>query len=184
MISFDFPPLTLQLLTGVCMIFALKFSSEAIRTVRVLAMMRGSKLFSAGLGFIEVLISLIAIGLVVNNLSNIWNIMSYSFGFTAGILLGLKLEEKLAFGYVCVNIFSKDKAREIVDALRGSGFGATFNWGWGRDGSIGVVMTAIHRRKVPAVNSLAEDVDPRAFLIVDEVRSIKNGIGFLAKSKG
>lgn len=166
------------------MIFGLKFFGEAIRTVRVLAMMRGGKLSSAVLGFIEVLISLIAIGLVVNNLSNIWNILSYSMGFTAVILLGMKLEEKLAFGYVCVNIFSKNKARDIVDALRDSGFGATLNWGWGRDGSIGVVMTAIQRRKVPAVNSLAEDVDPRAFLIVDEVRSIQNGIGILAKSKG
>ncbi len=83
MFEFTFPPLTSEILTGVLVIFVLRVIGMAFSTIRVLVMMRGKKLATAVTGFVEVFVYILAIGGVVNNLSNIWNVLAYSLGFVA-----------------------------------------------------------------------------------------------------
>lgn len=75
MFSFDFPPLTGDILLGAMMIFVLRVVGIAISTLRVLAMMRGKRAAAFVAGFFEVLTYVIAIAEVVNNLDNIWNVI-------------------------------------------------------------------------------------------------------------
>ena len=45
------------------------------------------------------LVYVVGLGMVMSSLDQIQNIFAYAFGFSIGILVGMKIEEKLALGY-------------------------------------------------------------------------------------
>jgi hypothetical protein len=91
-----------EIILGALFIFVLRVLGVAISTIRVLLMTRGLKLASAVLGFVEVLVYALAIGKVVQDLTNIPFLLSYCFGFSVGTLLGMRLEEQLAIGFATI----------------------------------------------------------------------------------
>lgn len=177
----EIPSLSAQVLWAVFIIFVLRVIGVTLATIRVLIMTRGKKLVAASIGFFEVLVYALAIGQVVNNLSNVWNLMGYSFGFSVGTLVGMWLEERLALGYASVRIVSKYKGHAVADAVRGAGYGATVEWGQGRSGAVGLVVATVRRREVEAVCALADQVDPSAFVTVEETRTIRRGYMRIAR---
>jgi len=96
MFTFEIPPLTNEVLWGVFLVFVLRVIGVTLATVRMLIMTRGKKLLAASIGFFEVMVYALAIGYVVNNLSNVWNLLGYSLGFAVGTLVGMWLEERMA----------------------------------------------------------------------------------------
>lgn len=175
MFGVELTPLSGAVLLGAALIFGLRVIGITLSTVRVLMMMRGQKLASAALGFFEVLVYVIAIGQVVSNLSNIWNILGYCFGFSAGTVFGMWLDDHLAGGYANVRIISRYQAQAIVEAIRAAGYGATLDWATGRSGSVGMVMATVRRKEVNEVCDLADHVDAAAFITVDEARTVRRG---------
>lgn len=162
-------------LLGALLIFLLRVIGVTLATLRVLVMMRGSKVGSAALGFFEVLVYVLAIGEVVNNLSNVWNILGYCLGFSAGTLVGMWLDERYITGFANVRIISRYKAQRIVETVREAGYGATLEWAAGKNGSVGVVLATVNRRDVNQVCGLADEVDPQAFITVEEARTVRRG---------
>lgn len=160
---------------GALTIFVLRVLGVTLATVRVLVMTRGYKLASAAIGFFEVLVYALAIGPVVQNLSNVWYLFGYSFGFSVGTLLGMALEERMALGYATVRVVSVEKANDIADAIRQAGYGATQGFGYGANGIIGTVKTVVQRKHVDRVEKLVSQVDPRAFVTVEETRWVSRG---------
>ena len=181
MLAFEIPPLTTQVLWGGFLIFVLRVIGVTLATMRVLIMMRGKKLLSASIGFFEVLVYVIAIGRVVNDLANIWNLLGYSLGFAVGTLVGMWLEERLAMGYASVRIVSKQKGHVVAEAIREAGYGATLEWGRGRNGVVGMVLATVRRKEVAEVCAVADRVDPSAFVTVEETRSIRRGYMRIAR---
>jgi uncharacterized protein YebE (UPF0316 family) len=181
MLNFEFPPLSAPVLWGVSLVFVLRVIGVTLATIRVLIMMRGKKLLSAAIGFFEVLVYALAIGYVVTNLSNVWNLIGYSLGFAAGTLLGMWLEERLALGYASVRIVSKYRGHAVADAIRDAGYGATVEWGQGRSGAVGLVVATVRRKEVDAVCALADRGDPGAFVTVEETRTIRRGYMRIAR---
>ncbi len=181
MFTFEIPPLSPEILWGVFLIFALRVIGVTLATVRVLIMTRGKKLLAASIGFFEVLVYTLAIGYVVNNLSNVWNLLGYSLGFAVGTLVGMWLEEQMALGYASVRIVSKYRGHALADAIRDAGYGATVEWGEGRNGVVGLVVATVRRKEVDAVCTLADQVDPSAFVTVEETRTIRRGYMRIAR---
>ncbi|MFW6042542.1 MAG: DUF2179 domain-containing protein, partial [Chloroflexota bacterium] len=175
------PPLTGAVLGAALFIFVLRVVGVALSTVRVLVMMRGQKLWSVVLGFFEVLVYVVAIGQVVSNLSNVWNILGYCLGFSVGTLVGMALDEKLVLGYANVRIVSRNKAQQLADNIRGAGFGATVGWASGRTGTVGVVTATVRRKEVSHVCRLADKADPNAFVTVEEARAVRRGYMHMAQ---
>lgn len=175
MLAFEIPPLSVLVLWAALYIFALRVIGVTLATIRVLIMMRGRKLLSASIGFFEVLVYVLAIGQVVNNLSNVWNLLGYSSGFAVGTLVGMWLEERLAMGYAMVRIVSRFKGHAVAESIRDAGYGATIAWGQGREGTVGLVTAAVRRKEVDAVCALADQVDSDAFVTVEEARTIRRG---------
>ena len=175
MFNFEFPPLTADILLAASLIFLLRVVGMSFNTVRVLMMMRGKKLATAVFGFVEVLVYVLAIGEVVNNLSNVWNILGYSFGFVAGTLAGMWIDEKTATGFVNVRIISRYKAQQIVEAIHEAGYGATVGWGHGRGGTVGMILVIVRRKEVENLLQLVERADANAFITVEDARSVRRG---------
>lgn len=175
MFGLEIPSLTPEVLVGAMTIFLLRVVGMAFSTVRVLMMMRGKRVATAVTGFIEVLVFVLALGSVVSNLSNIWNVLAYSFGFVAGTLVGMYIDDKTATGYVNVRIISRYKAQNIVDSVHDAGYGATVGWGHGRGGTVGMILAIVRRKEVDEVSQLVENVDPTAFITVEDARSVRRG---------
>jgi uncharacterized protein YebE (UPF0316 family) len=179
--EFELPTLTNAVIYAAAIIFALRVIGVALSTVRVLVMMRGNKLLAMLLGFFEVLVYVIAIGQVVNNLSNVWNILAYCFGFSMGTLVGMWLDERFVLGFANVRIVSRYLGQELAQEIRDAGYGATVEWGTGKTGSVGIVLTTVRRQEVDALLQLADRVDQDVFVTVEEARAVRRGYMHIAQ---
>ena len=71
------------------------------------------------------LVYVVGLGMVMSSLDQIQNIFAYAFGFSIGILVGMKIEEKLALGYTVVNVTSSEYEIDLPNELRNLGYGVT-----------------------------------------------------------
>ncbi len=50
----------------------------------------------------KVVIYVVSLGLVLDNLNEIQNLMPYAIGYGTGVFIGTKIEEKMALSYITV----------------------------------------------------------------------------------
>lgn len=144
-------------------------------TIRMILTLKGQKYLAAALSSLEVIIYIIGLGLVLDNLNEIQNIIAYAVGYALGVLAGTKIEEKLALGYITVQVITNRYDESLPDKLRKKGFGVTSWMGEGRDGPR-MVMEILTRRKTQ--QDLYNQViafDSRAFIISHEPKHFHGG---------
>lgn len=160
---------------AVLLVFLLRLFGVAVGTVRLLLTNRGSELWSGVLGFVEILVYVVGMGVVVRDLTDIGLLMSYCLGFSFGTILGIRIEQRMALGIVNLRAISRTKAQEMASALREAGFGATLSHGEGRDGTVGIVTATVQRKHARRAMDLVQQADPEAFLVADEARAVARG---------
>lgn len=168
---------------GPLLIFLLRICDVSLATVRVLLAVRGARLIVPLIGFFEVLIWIFAVGSAIRHLESGWHIFGYAGGFAAGNIVGLWLEEKLAFGLSSIRIISRHLGVEMAEALRDQGFGVTEFGGHGKEGRVEVVYTVVRRRQVPLVLAEVDRWDPEAFVTVEAPQEIHRGMMFQKRRK-
>ncbi|MBN1202359.1 MAG: DUF2179 domain-containing protein [Anaerolineae bacterium] len=156
-------------------IFLLRVVGNMLTTLRLIVLVRGEKLRSSALAIFETLVFAIALGNVVNNLNNGWNLTAYCLGYAVGGYLGMTLEQRLIKRFVAVDIISAHHAHVIALAVREAGYGATEGWGEGAQGSRGTVRVVTGNQDAKLVVQIVQRIDPEAFVTVDELRSITRG---------
>ena len=157
------------------LIFALRVLGIAVSTLATLMTVQGRKLPAVAAGFISALVYVVAIGKVVANLSNVWNILAYSGGLAVGTLVGILFEQRLSLGFAEVRFISTEKGDAMAEALRQAGFGVTKYYGHGRESVVGVVDAIVPRKSVEAVLGIAKSVDENAIVTVTEARTVQRG---------
>lgn len=160
---------------GALLIFAVRVFGITLSTVRLLLLSRASRIIVGSIAFIEALTFALTFSQVLSDLSNIWYLTAYCLGFAVGTIVGLFLEERLAAGFVTVNIVSMTRSQKVAEAIREAGFGAMRSSGEGASGTVGWVRSVVRRRDMPAVIQVAQSADPRAFVTVEETRSVRHG---------
>jgi len=168
---------------GPLIIFFMRIGDVSLATVRMLLIMRNARLWAPLIGFFEVLIWLLAAGTAIQHLDSPWHILGYAGGFAAGNLVGLLLEERLAFGFASVQIFASAHGAELAEALRTFGHGVTQLQGRGRTGPVDLVVSVVKRRDLPSVNALVNDLAPDSFVSVEEPTAIQHGWLFPKRRK-
>lgn len=164
-----------NVIVGALIIFVIRVSSIALSTVRILIMGRVNRLIILVMAFLEALAFALTISQVAANLGNIWNLMAYSLGFATGTLAGMWIEGRLATGYATINIVSIGKSLQISNAIRAAGFGATRSSGEGSRGTVGLIRVVARRRHSARIVKIAHEADPKAFVTVEEPRSVAHG---------
>ena len=91
----------------------------------------GKEVLAPLLGFFEVFIWLVAIGQIMQHLDNILCYFAYAGGFAAGNYVGIRVEEKLAMGFLSVRIIVSKNRDELKERLIKAGFGVTVIEGQG-----------------------------------------------------
>jgi uncharacterized protein YebE (UPF0316 family) len=144
-------------------------------TIRMILTLKGQKYLAAALSSIEVIIYIIGLGLVLDNLNEIQNLIAYAVGYSIGVLVGTKIEEMLALGYVTVKVITNRFDEPIAEKLREEGYGVTSWMGEGRDGHR-LMMEILTRRK--AQQELYNQIiafDSKAFIISHEPKHFHGG---------
>ena len=157
------------------LIFGLRVLGIAISTLSTLMTVQGRKFYAVAAGFFSSLVYVIAIGKVVTNLNNVWNVLAYAGGFAGGTLIGMMLDQRLALGFAEVRFISTENGHNLADALRETGFGATELKGYGRERTVGVVTVLCPRKDVKDVLEIGQQIDSNAIVTVTEPRSVEKG---------
>jgi len=156
-------------------LFILRIVNSAIGTFRVIAITQQRRLLASALAAIEALVFALVFANVISNLSNMFNLAAYCLGFAAGNWLGMWLETRFITTYSTVNIIAQNQGTEIAAALRQRGHGVTETRGTGRDGEVTMLRSVVLHRDVPELVKCINDVNPHAFVAVEEARAIHHG---------
>jgi len=158
------------------LIFCARICDVTMGTLRVIFISKGIRYLAPVIGFFEVIIWLLAIGQVMNNLTNVVSYVAYGAGFATGTYIGMYIEEKISLGLTSVRIITKEDPQELVQYLRSHNYGVTSVDGEGATGRVKMVFTIIRRQDLAHVVGTIRQFHPNAFYSVEEVKSVAEGV--------
>ncbi len=128
------------------------------------------------IGFIEILVWLLAIGQIMQNLSNPVCYVAYALGFATGNFVGILIAEKLSLGMVLLRIITTKDPKEMLTSMNEHNYGVTTVNGHGAHGEVKVVFTVVPRKEADKVVRLVKLFDANAFYSIEEVDEVNKGI--------
>lgn len=156
-------------------IFCAKIAHVSLGTIRIIYLTRGKSITAAVIGFFEVIIYLIALTMVLSNIDQWSNILVYGLGFATGNIVGSVIEEKIAVGYVHVQIITVQNGGTLEELLREQGYGVTSMPCYGKEGAHRTLQVLLKRRELPSFVKKMHKLDPDAFISISDTRKIMGG---------
>lgn len=157
------------------LIFVLRVVNMSLDTVRVKMVMRDKKIAAWVLGFVQTVIHIVVLTTVINDLTNVLNLIAYAGGYATGNVVGMWVEERLAIGHINLRIISPNLGVAIAKQLRAAGYAVTEIPARGKDGAVTLLNASIFRRQVGEVMKMVQDVDSHAFMTAEDTRPIRRG---------
>ena len=156
------------------LIVCAKIIDVSLGTIRIILVSKGSRSLAPVLGFFEVLIWIVAIGQVMQNLTNPVNYIAYALGFAIGNYVGVLIEHKLALGQVIVRVITKKDASELIDVLVNANFGVTVVDATGSKGPVHMIFTVIKRSQIGNIVPIIKQHNPNAFYSIEDIRYVSD----------
>lgn len=164
-------------------IFLARICDVTLDTLRIIYVSRGMKYLAPLIGFFEVLIWLVAITQIFNNLTNPIYYIAYAGGFAMGNFIGILIEEKMAIGTVVIRIITQKDTSELIELLKGDGYGVTYVAAQGAMGPVQIIFTIVKRKSISRVLKMIRKCNPQAFYTIEDVRSVRKGFSPMVKTK-
>lgn len=164
-------------------IFLARICDVTLDTLRIIYVSRGMKYLAPLIGFFEVLIWLVAITQIFNNLTNPIYYIAYAGGFAMGNFIGILIEEKMAIGTVVIRIITQKDTSELIELLKGDGYGVTYVAAQGAMGPVQIIFTIVKRKAISRVLKMIRKCNPQAFYTIEDVRSVRKGFSPMVKTK-
>ncbi|AIC92932.1 DUF2179 domain-containing protein [Shouchella lehensis] len=143
--------------------------------LRTLMMVKGEKERSALFATVEGGVHVISLSIVFSDLSNYFNMVAYSLGFGLGMYLGSIVEEKLAIGYVSLQVNTSFHHKPLIERLRDADFSVALTTVEGIE-SIRVRLDCTARRdREHEFMAIVNECDPNAFVVSFETRNFQGG---------
>jgi len=154
------------------LIFLARVCDVSLGTIRIIFVSKGLKYLAPLIGFFEILIWLLAIGQIIQNLTNVYYYIFYAGGFAIGNFVGIYIDEKLSIGTVGVRIITKRDARELVDALKKANYGLTILDAEGSNGRVKIIFTVVNRQNIQDVIKTVKKYNSNAFYSIEDIRYV------------
>jgi uncharacterized protein YebE (UPF0316 family) len=139
---------------------------------------KGEKLISAAIGFVEVLIWFLIVREALNTeLTSLWIAISYAGGYATGTLIGGFLSDRLISGNLTVQVILSNRDNQIITDIRKAGYAATVIDVKGQDEEQPkyMLLMEINKRRVNDLKKLIKSLDEKAFIVVSETKNVQNG---------
>jgi uncharacterized protein YebE (UPF0316 family) len=159
------------------LIFFARVCDVSMETIRVIYISRGIKYLAPLIAFFEIIIWLLAMEVVMKDLTNIANFLAFALGFAVGTYVGLIIEEKLSIGMVILRIVTTDESNEeIVSFMESENYGITTLDATGSRGSVKMILSLVNRTDVPRITQHIQATNPHAFFSIEDVRYVNQGV--------
>ncbi len=158
------------------MIFCARVLDVSLGTLRIIFVARGRRHIAPILGFFEVFIWIVVVSQVIRNLDSLIGFVAYAGGFATGNYVGMWIENKLAIGTLLVRVIVPEGADDLIERLHAANYGVTSVDAHGATGAVRLIYTIFPRRELRNVLDIIHATHPRAFISVEEVRSVREGI--------
>ncbi|MCM3397826.1 DUF2179 domain-containing protein [Oceanobacillus profundus] len=165
-------------------IFAVNVVYVSLMTIRMILTLKGRKYIAAFVSVFEITVYIVGLGLVLDNLNEIQNLIAYALGFGTGLIIGSIIEEKLALGYITVNVVSTNPDLKFTKRIREKGYGVTSWSSYGMDGDRLSISILTPRKYELRLYELIQEIDPKAFIISYEPKRIHGGFWVKQVRKG
>lgn len=157
------------------MIFLARIMDVSISTLRMMFMINERRGVATLLGFIEVLIWLVAVGQALQHLSNVFSYLAFAGGFATGTYVGMIIEKKLAVGLIMLRVVTvKADSHELIEYLRGLNYTVTSVDAEGNEGHVNVIFLAAPRKKLPELVNAVKRFNPNALYTIENLRFVSN----------
>lgn len=158
------------------LIFVSRLGDVTLATLRHIFVSKGFKKIVPFLGFVEVLIWLIAMRQVFSNLNNVACFIAWAGGFAMGTYCGMLIEEKLALGMQIIRIITDKDPSFMVEQFRALKQGVTVVNGEGAQGPVKLVFTVVNRIHKKQIIAIIHAHNPNAFYSIEDVKSSSHGV--------
>lgn len=156
-------------------IFSLRTGDLTLGTLRMLIVVRGRKNAAWFIAIAQATLFVVGVAGVLGNLDNPLNILAYAAGFASGNVLGILIEARLAPGHSLLRITSSHLGDAVSEHLHAHGYGATMISGSGIEGTVSVILCYVPRKDVTRVRREILEIDPEAFITLENVRQLRGG---------
>lgn len=158
-------------------IFFVRIFDVSLGTVRMLFTVKGRRFIASTIGFIEMLIWFLIVKEALNtDVTSLWVAISYAGGYALGTLLGSFLSEKLISGMVTVQAILSSANDEVVTMIRKAGYAVSVLDVKGQDDKPKyLLLIEVNKKRQNAVRKLIKDLDEKAFVIINDTKSVYNG---------
>lgn len=157
-------------------IFFGRICDVSLGTLRIVFVSKGEKTLAPLIGFVEVFIWIVIIAQVLSRANDLVSFLAYAGGYAVGTYIGLRIEQRLAFGFVKYRVFTVQNGLDLVNLLNKKGFGSTMVHGEGSVSEIDIVESVISRKDTKIVETIIQAFDPKAFCLVEDIRAKQLGI--------
>ncbi len=164
-------------------IFFAKIVHVSLGTIRIIYLTRGNSVAAAAIGFFEAIIYIGALSMVLANIDQWSNILVYGLGFATGNIVGSKIEEMIAIGFVHVQIITVENGGTLEESLREMGYGVTSAPCYGKEGAHNNLQVLLKRKEVPTLLKQMKQLDPDAVISIYDTRRIMGGYFSRMKAK-
>ncbi|WP_397443514.1 DUF2179 domain-containing protein [Planococcus sp. 107-1] len=159
----------------VLIIFSINIVYVSFFTIRMIMTLKGYRYLAAAVSMVETVIYIVGLGLVLDNLDQIQNLIAYAIGYGSGVIVGSKIEEKMALGYITVNVITSDEDPLLPKKLREKGYGVTDWVANGMEGGRHSMQILTPRKMELQLYATIKELDPKAFIIAYEPKTIHGG---------
>ncbi|MDI6888378.1 MAG: DUF2179 domain-containing protein [Methanocellales archaeon] len=165
------------------LIFIARVCDVSLGTIRIIFISRGMKYLAPFVGFFEIMVWLLAIGQIMQNLTNIACYVAYAGGFALGTFAGVYIEEKLAMGVLLVRIITKKDASELIDFLKSADYGVTSVAAQSNAGQVHIIYITVKRSDLQDVVGIIKKLHPKAFYTIVDIKSVSEEVFPLEKPR-
>lgn len=157
------------------LIFLARITDVSINTIRIIYVLGGRRLTATILGFFESFVWLMAIRQIFEHMDNWVCYIAYPGGFAMGILVGMLIEERIAYGKVIVRIITRKEVHDLIAFLNKHQFRYTKVNAEGPDGHENLVFTVLQREHLESLLAQMKEILPSAFYTVEKVNRAADG---------
>lgn len=157
------------------LIFLARIIDVTMGTVRHIFTIKGFKYIVALIGFIEILIWLLAIQQIMKNLNNPACFIAYAAGVSAGNFIGIWITEKISLGLVEVKLITRENPTSLIEQLKQAGCGITRIDAQGGYGPVTVIFSVMPRRSMKIILPKILAFDSKAFYTIEDISIAAEG---------
>jgi uncharacterized protein YebE (UPF0316 family) len=157
-------------------IFFGRICDVTLGTLRIIFVSKGERKKAPLVGFFEVFIWVVIISQIFSHTNSLIAYIAYAGGYAAGNFIGILVENKIAFGYVLLRIYTKNDGRQLAKILNNDNIGSTYIKGEGAISEVDIIETVINRKLQQKVIRIIDEFDPKAFYLIEDIRSKQKGI--------